>query len=187
MSHRLFVSIDLPADICRGIRTVQAPFRDLDGIRPTDPDHSHVTLKFLGDLESDQIERVIEMMESAIEAAELESFAASVNGIGVFPSFEYIKVIWLAIETGATAMTRLHDALESRSIELGFEAETHDFRPHVTIARMEHAGDKSAVQELIRSQHHQVGDFRVSEIRLKESVLTADGPEYETIATVSLK
>ena len=180
------MSIDLPADICEGIAEVQAPFRELDGIRPTDPDQSHVTLKFLGDVEDDQLETVKTALEEAVQAASIGPFTASVDGIGVFPSFDYITVIWLAIETGASPMTALHAELESRFVDLGFDAESHDFRPHVTIARMEHAGAKSAVQELLTSREPHVGEFEVTSLQLKESHLTPAGPDYETIEDVPL-
>jgi len=51
----------------------------------------------------------------------------------------------------------------------------------VTLARMEHAGPKDLVQEYVTGEAPDVGRMRVEEVRLTESTLTPDGPEYETV------
>ena len=185
-TRRLFLSIDLPPAICDGIAAVQEPFCDLSGVRPTDPTGSHVTMKFLGDVADERIERVERLLEKAVTDANIGPFDATVEGIGVFPSFDYISVIWLGLREGATPMTELHEALEARFVEAGFEPEEHDFTPHVTIARVDHAASKDRIQELVREKDPHVGSFQVEEIRVKESTLTADGPVYETLCAVSL-
>jgi 2'-5' RNA ligase len=80
----------------------------------------------------------------------------------------------------------LHEAIEDRTVAMGFDPEDHEFTPHVTLARMDHAGGKEQVQEAVRSTDPDVGTLAVDEIRLTESVLGSDGPTYRTVGSVSL-
>lgn len=185
-TRRLFVSIDLPEELTAAVDSVQRPFRELSGVRPTEPEQAHVTMKFLGDVPDERVSGVTALMEEAIEQVDSAPFEATIEGIGVFPSFDYISVVWLGVRDGATDMTRLHEALETAFVDAGYDEEQHDFTPHVTIARVDHAGSKERIQELVAEGDPTVGSFRVDSLQLKESHLRSDGPEYETIGSVAL-
>ena len=185
-TRRLFLSIDVPQALADDIGSVQQPFRGLSGVRPTDPEQSHVTMKFLGDVADRRLDTVESLLYESVAAADVDRFEATIGGIGVFPSYDDISVVWLGVREGATPMERLHETMESRFVEAGFEEEEHDFTPHVTIARVDHAGSKERIQELVRESDPTVGSFVVDELSVKESILTDDGPVYETVDAVSL-
>jgi len=71
-------------------------------------------------------------------------------------------------------------------VELGFDEEDHEFTPHVTLARMEHAGGKEQVQRTVREEAPTAGIVDVEAVRLTESELTDDGPEYTTLERFEL-
>ncbi len=183
---RMFVSVDLPERLADAVEAVQADFEPADGLRMVDPEQAHLTLKFLGDVQDDAAPEVVDGLETAVAAAEVPPFDATIRGLGVFPSFEYISVVWLGIGEGADALTALHDAVETELVERGFEPSEHEFTPHVTIARMDHAGGKELVQDLVSERDPIVGTMSVEAIHLTESTLTPDGPVYETYASVPL-
>lgn len=178
---RLFVSIDLPSALAPAVEAVQDEVRDAEGLRFTDPAGVHVTLKFLGDVDADELPAVREAIAEAVAAADVGPFEATLAGLGVFPSTEYIRVLWLGVDEGGAEMTRLHEALEPKLVALGFDPEDHEFTPHVTLARMEHAGGKETVQEAVRTLDAAVGAMDVTEVRLTESELTDEGPRYSTV------
>ena len=184
MGTRLFVSVDLD-DLAEEVARVQEPLR-LDGLRLTDPADAHVTVKFLGDTDPDRIDALTEVLEAAAADAAVGPFEVSLEGYGVFPSLEYISVVYLGVGAGSEQLTRLHEAVEARTTALGFDPEDHAFTPHVTLGRMDHAASKDRVQQLVREHHPDAGRTRVSELRLTESTLTGDGPAYETVAAVPL-
>lgn len=183
---RLFVSVDLPEALAEPVEAVQADFADAAGLDFVDPTQAHITLKFLGETPASRVDEVVEALEAAVAAADVGPFEATFEGLGVFPSLEYISVLWLGVGEGAEAFTRLQAPIEERLVALGFDEEDHEFTPHVTLARMKHAGGKELVQELVRESDPTVGTMQVEDVRLTESTLTNDGPVYETVRRVDL-
>jgi 2'-5' RNA ligase len=185
MSRRLFVSVDLDG-LAGQVRAVQGLFEDAGGLTCTDPGQAHVTLKFLGDTPDDRLPELTEGLAAAVADSGVDPFTATFGGLGVFPGLDYISVVWLGVREGGEQLTRLHEAIEERTTALGFEPEDHDFTPHVTLARMQHAGGKELVQEVVRERDPDAGNVRVEEVRLTESTLTDDGPAYTTVAAFDL-
>jgi 2'-5' RNA ligase len=185
MSKRLFVSVDLDG-LAEEVRAVQELFEGASGLNATDPEQAHLTLKFLGDTDPDRIPALVETLTGAVEDSGVDPFTAEFGGLGVFPSLDYISVVWLGVRDGSEQLTRLHEAVEKRTVAMGFDPEDHDFTPHVTLARMNHAGGKELVQDVVENEDPTVGTLQVDEIRLTESTLTDDGPEYATVASVPL-
>lgn len=182
---RLFVSVDLDG-LAREVAEVQALFDDAGGLRMTDPEQAHLTLKFLGDTVESDLPDLTTAIETAVEESDVEPFDASFGGLGVFPHLDYISVVWLGVREGGDQFTQLHEAIEKRTTELGFEPEDHEFTPHVTLARMGHAGSKDLVQEVVRNRDPDAGAMTVDEVRLTESSLREDGPEYSTVERFEL-
>jgi 2'-5' RNA ligase len=185
MGKRLFVSVDLDG-LGDAVGTVQDLFADASGLRFTDPAQAHVTLSFLGDVDPDRLDEVTAALDAAVTDSDVGPFTAEFGGLGVFPSLEYISVVWLGVESGGDRLTALHEAVAPPLVELGFEPPDHEFTPHVTLARMEHAGGKELVQNVVRERDPTAGELHVEEVRLTESRLTDDGPEYETVERFEL-
>lgn len=182
---RLFVSADLDG-LETEISAVQELVTDASGVRLTDPENVHVTLKFLGDVDEGRVPNLVETLEEAVDAAAVEPFRAEFSGLGAFPSEEYIRVLWVGVREGSSELMRLHEEIEERTVELGFDSEDHEFTPHATIARMDHAGGKEQVQRALRETDPTVGTRSIEEVRLTESVLGDDGPEYTTLERFEL-
>ncbi|MFB6110480.1 MAG: RNA 2',3'-cyclic phosphodiesterase [Halodesulfurarchaeum sp.] len=179
---RLFVSVDLPSALAEPIADLQAAFEGVSGLDFVDPEQAHLTLKFLGETDPDRVEEITAALESAVETADVGPFEATFEGLGVFPDPEYIKVLWLGVSEGDEAFEALQAPIEEHLVELGFDPADHEFTPHVTLARMRHAGGKDLVQDRLAELSPTVGEMTVEEVRLTESVLTEDGPVYETVA-----
>lgn len=183
---RLFVSVDLPDDLAGAVADLQAEFEDASGLNFIDPEQAHLTLKFLGEVEQERLPAVERELAAAVAETDVDPFTARFEGLGVFPDLEYISVVWLGVTEGSEEFAELHEAIEGRTTAMGFEAESHDFTPHVTLARMEHAGGKERVQELVREREPTVGEARIEEVRLTESTLGPDGPVYGTVESFEL-
>ncbi|SFL28826.1 2'-5' RNA ligase [Halogranum rubrum] len=183
---RLFVSIDLPDALADAVAEVQAPLQDTPGLTLVDPEKAHVTLKFLGDVDERRIPEIEDALETAVDDADVGPFEAEVAGLGVFPSMDYISVVWVGVGDGTAEMTRLYEAIERETTAIGFDPEDHDFTPHVTLGRLKDARGKEMVQRVVRDDPPTLGRFRVEQVRLTESTLSSSGPKYETVTRFGL-
>jgi 2'-5' RNA ligase len=183
---RLFVSVDLPDALAEGVAAVQESVRGASGLTLTDPGQAHVTLKFLGEVASTRVDSIESALERAVAAADVGPFEATVGGLGVFPSMDYISVVWVGVRDGNEELRRLQSAVESELVGLGFDPEDHEFTPHVTVARMEHAGGKERVRRVLRERDPTVGSMSVDSVALTESERTHSGPVYSTVRSVPL-
>jgi len=178
---RLFVSVDLPDDLVEAVAAVQDELRPASGLRFVDPEQAHVTVKFLGDVAAEDLATVEAAVERGVERAEVEPFEVTYGGLGVFPSLEYVSVVWLGVERGGDELRRLHEAVEAETTGVGVDPADHEFTPHVTLARTDHAGGKERVRRAVEQRHPTVGATTVETVRLTESELGPDGPEYTTV------
>lgn len=177
---RLFVSVDLDG-LANEVSEVQELLSAADGLRLTDPNGTHVTLKFLGDTDEDRLSDLRNELAAAIDDSGVDPFEVTFGGLGVFPHLDFISVVWVGVRQGGDALTRLHENIEDRTTAMGFDSEDHEFTPHATIARMDHAAGKELVQDVVENRDPVVGTLSVEGVRLKESNLTSDGPEYSTV------
>ncbi|WP_181685028.1 RNA 2',3'-cyclic phosphodiesterase [Halorhabdus salina] len=185
MSKRLFVSVDLDG-LGENVAAVQERFDGASGLNFVDPEQAHLTLKFLGDTDPDRMPEITDELAAAVDESGVEPFEGEFGGLGAFPSTDYISVVWFGVREGSEQLTRLHEAIEERTVAMGFDPEDHDFTPHVTLARMNHAGGKELVQDVLREEDPTVGTLKVEAVRLTESVLTDDGPEYSTVESFEI-
>ncbi|WP_050031721.1 RNA 2',3'-cyclic phosphodiesterase [Halorubrum halophilum] len=195
---RAFFAVDLSDDLVDSVADAQAAFGNPAGLTLVDPEQAHVTLKFLGEIGAGDdrgeaaddtapaLADVIAAGERAVESAGVGPFECGVEGFGVFPSLDYISVVWAGVDAGSAELTALHEALEAETTALGVDPADHDFTPHVTLARMDDARGKKLVQEVVRERDPEIGRFEVDEVRLVQSTLTSDGPVYETVTSFGL-
>jgi 2'-5' RNA ligase len=188
---RLFVRVDLDG-LADAIAEVQKPLSELSGLQLTDPTQAHITMQFLGEDDHD-IEALVAALERAVEGADVRTaetddrgFTTTFEGVGAFPSAEYIRVVWLGVGRGASELIALHRRIEAETTALGYDATDHDFTPHVTLARMDDATSKGSVQSFLETTDSEVGPLRVEDLRLTESALTTEGPEYRTVARIEI-
>jgi 2'-5' RNA ligase len=181
---RLFVSVPLHG-LAEAVSAAQEPL-DLPGLKLTDPEGAHVTLKFLGEVDASRVDELTDAIDRAVDAAEATPFEAEVGGYGVFPSLDYISVVWTGFRSGGEGLTRLHEAIERETTALGFDPEDHSFTPHATLARMRDARSKDEVRRVVESDDPDVGTLLVERVELTESTLTDGGPVYSPVERFDL-
>lgn len=189
---RLFIAIDLPADLQEGMsRAAELLKRGLreGGIRWARPEGRHLTLKFLGEVDSSRLDQASRGMEQA--AAHHAPFRIDLSGCGVFPNPRRPRVLWVGVENPDGELARLQAAIEDRLAELGFERERRPFHPHVTLGRVRRNVRGREVRELGERLGqiviHPLGGTEVSEIYLIRSELKPTGAEYTRMATAGLE
>lgn len=96
----------------------------------TPANNLHLTLKFLGEVEHEQIDPIKAALDSA--ARGFHAFDLKSEKCGYFNS-RGEKTIWLGMN--AECLSSLAEAVDIEVSRLGFECERRSFTPHVTLAR----------------------------------------------------
>lgn len=133
---RLFAAIEVPQDVRDRIGRAT---RLLAGAgwraKWVNPDNTHLTLKFYGNVELERLESLKQALRGAIEPH--AAFTLQAAGAGVFPNPQRPRVLWLGLDgRGLEPLTRLQAGIDRASGELGFPPEERAFHPHLTVARI---------------------------------------------------
>jgi len=183
---RLFVAINLPAPLRARIHDESRPLRDAQlPVRWVSPENYHLTLKFLGEVHPDKIERIGSILDRI--GREAPSFDLCLEGVGAFPTIRRPRVIWLGADPSPALRCLKQDVEWSLGV-LGFERETRAFHPHLTLGRCQ--GDPGAgvfrgLDQLASGLCHK-SSFRVETLDLMGSRLTRDGPRYTILSSSDL-
>ncbi len=182
---RTFIAIpvEATASLRQLIQQLREQFRG-EGFSWVDPVNFHVTLRFLGDTPEGRLEALPLAMRQACR--DFHSERGEVRGLGYFSFKGAPSVLFARIEGWGTTPL-LAAALDRELEELGFPSGDHDFRAHLTLARMKNLRDKMQFKEVIsqyREEKFQQAD--ASRVVLFESILRPQGPLYKPLTIVSL-
>jgi len=178
---RAFISVDMGAlpEIVNILDNLKDTNADLKIVKP---ENVHLTLKFLGEIDEKMVDRIAGVMEKSVK--EVSPFRIKLRGVGVFPSMDYMRVVWIGIEN-AEKLGIIVGRLENDLSNLGFKKEKRRFSPHMTIGRVKSPRNKEILQNFLKENREKdFGELEVKCIRLKKSVLTPKGPEYSTVKEV---
>jgi 2'-5' RNA ligase len=183
---RAFVGIRIDPNMAQGIAEVQSQLKgSLSGIRWVGNDKLHLTLKFLGEVQEDKVEPIIETLEGALR--DISQFSIFGRGIGVFPDIRRARILWVGLE--AKPLASIATGVESVLEPIGFPRERRSFKPHLTIGRWRNFDGSSdrLKQEIERFKNYDFGEARVEEVVLFQSVLKPEGAVYSPLKVFALK
>lgn len=177
---RLFISVNITdSHIKSTIADVQKQCA-FKGVKLVDPELFHFSLHFLGDTS----ESLIPELKKIIDSIKIAPFSVSLDGIGVFPALQNIKVIWAGVSTGSNELQLIKKQLDDPLEQLGFKIEKRPFTPHLTIARVKFIdpAHKSTLQKIIlENKSKKIGNQQVLSIHLMQSILKPEGPSYQSL------
>ena len=188
---RSFIAIELPDEVKSGLTQLQTQLKagKHSAVKWVDPRSSHLTLKFLGNIAADKIDKIPKALEAAAQG--LPPFHLKVNGLGVFPNLSRVQVAWIGINGEVSQLSQLQQRLESNLAPLGFAPESRPFTPHLTLARLRERAsleERQSFGRLIASTKFEaVYSFSVDAINLMRSQLTKEGAIYSQISSIKLK
>jgi 2'-5' RNA ligase len=183
---RLFVALNLPRKERDRIYRSARPLREASyPVRWVEPGEYHLTLKFLGDVHPDRVERVQQALDRVATAN--SAFDVRLGGFGAFPTIRKPRVLWLGAEP-SPALRCLKQDLEWALAECGFEREMRAFHPHLTLGRSAEergGGVFRGLDDLVARIDH-AGSFAVSSVDLMSSQLGRQGPRYSVLSSSQL-
>ena len=187
---RSFIAIELPDELKNAISRLQEQLKA--GIRApvrwVSPENTHLTLKFLGDIDAAVIDDIRNALKEAVLG--ISAIRLGAEGLGVFPNSTRVQVIWVGLTGEVDKLQKLQRSIDKELAKLGFPAEKRGFSPHLTIARLRDratANDRQDTGRLVEYTEFQSNlEFSVKSVNLMKSQLTREGPVYSRLGSANL-
>jgi RNA 2',3'-cyclic 3'-phosphodiesterase len=186
---RTFIAIPISDPVGQELARWQREFApEVPGCRWVESQPFHITLAFLGDVPSRDLNRLCLSVAAVVEP--FVRIELKVEGLGAFPSPARPRVVWAGITADdAGPLSALRDAVVGAAKQAGYGPDDLRFHPHVTLGRMKpDRGRPCDLTELIRRQQARfAGTFPVVEVVTYASTIDARGPSYAPLHRARLK
>jgi RNA 2',3'-cyclic 3'-phosphodiesterase len=187
---RLFVAVEIPEAIKAAIAGAQEDLRrelsDL-GVSWANPALFHLTLKFLGSVDAQQVETLADALETACQTfAPLQLRA---QGLGAFPDMRFPRVIWVGLSDGQGKLVELQSAVETVTRQFTVEPAEDRFTGHVTLGRAKRLTRREAQglsARLCALEAAAFGEWTATEVNLMRSQLSSEGARHSLVKALPL-
>lgn len=184
-SVRTFVCIEIPDAIKKRIARLQQTLREQKAnVSWVKSSNIHLTLKFLGDVESSRLPSVCSAVGRAVRL--VEPFEIEIAGTGCFSSVKNPRVFWVGLAGIPDQLARLHKVIDAELSTEGFPAETRPFSPHLTIGRVRSPRNSSLAAEALMTAGFESESFFATEVIVMSSDLTPSGSVYSHMGRFSI-
>ncbi len=175
---RAFLAIDLPPEHREALFAVASRLKRAGArVSWVTPDRMHLTLRFLGEVAPDALERLGDELAPVYERQ--EAFPLTLARIGAFPNVRAPRVIWAGLSPLEGPLAACQEAAETAARSIGLKAEKKAFKPHVTLGRVRDPKTAGKLMApLSDEKEFHGGEFEVGHVSLYASELTSSGPQY---------
>ncbi len=189
---RLFIALELDDTLRRNLKRVQTQFQDAKNcgavsreiVRWVAPQNIHLTLKFLGNTNSDRVPALKNALERI--AHNTAPFQLNARGLGCFPNTRRPNNVWVGLDGALDRAVLLAQHIEQECATLGFERDERGFTPHLTLGRVQRDaanGQRAALGECIKTfPRADYGSIDARAVFLISSDLRPGGPIYTIVS-----
>lgn len=185
---RMFVAVEIAQKSALQIEKLMTAFASCGAdIKWVESGQFHVTLKFLGDVEREDMASVCMGFQRAVK--DIPPFEIRAIGAGAFPKIEMPRTVWIGVEDPSNSLATAFNAIESAAIKMGFVRENKPYVPHITLGRIRKpsAALRDLSEKIAQYPRYDVGKTYVTHIDVLSSELTRRGPLYAVLARCPLK
>jgi len=182
---RTFIAIPIPDECRTMLQKLQEdlrPFRS--DVRWVAVPSIHLTLKFLGELNTEILPELTQSVENAVKAQ--AGFELRLHGLGCFPNLRNPRVIWCGIEGETESLSELHQRVETACATFGFDPENRVFHPHLTLGRVKGKRNLQPLLDCIKIGSDLECKFKADRFNIYRSTLTPQGAVYTVLKTIVL-
>jgi len=185
---RTFIAISLTPELKSELGKLMMDLKSQEkGVRWVNPASIHLTLKFLGELSLNALDKVFSGMDIA-QAKFPGTFSLKVSEMGCFPSCKRPRVLWVGVKGEKMENLRiLHTVIEDALHAEGFPREDRKFSPHLTVARIKFGNRLESFTEMFCNYPFPEKSLPVQEIHVMRSDLKPGGAVYTIQKTYKLK
>ena len=183
MNYRSFIALEAPEALRRSLTERLRLWRAQRGVKWVEDQNLHLTLVFLGDVESDRIPEVEALLEEHL--AGCAPFRLEPRGVEIFPAREP-RLIWCSLSSADERLQRLHRELVSSLRRTGFAPDAKPLKLHITLGRIRQALPPALEREIMAGEIDTAArDFHT--LTLYRSVLRPEGPLYHELRRFRLE
>jgi 2'-5' RNA ligase len=185
---RLFIALALPTDVLGALQTMQQQLRrsTRHPVKWVSPQHMHMTLQFLGEVDDERVQPIWETLNQVAQANVSATQAClHLAPAGAFPNLRRPQTIWAGVGGNLTALETLQQAIAHAMQQHGFAPENKPFRAHLTLGRVrreatpQQRATLGTALETLPQPHKTV--WQAGAPILFQSTLTPDGPIYRKV------
>lgn len=188
---RLFVALPLPEAVCEQIARAQAELRRaLAGstVRWARIEQLHLTLRFLGWVETARLAELNARLRSALAAVDALNLECA--GAGCFPDARRPRVAWVGVSEPAGRLAELHRCVNAAVGELAQAPAEEVFVGHITLGRITRlaGSDAPRLQRWLEAASaKRFGDWLAQEAILFRSELLPTGARHTVLSRFALR
>ena len=184
---RVFVALPLGSEAALQLEAIQSHLlaeaeRQKVSLRLIPNHQFHVTLAFLGDISTGQLQRVLRTVNDVFMSH--ATFRVTMKELVVFPSARHARVLGTALEDTSGALCRAATLLHGSLRREGLALEEREFRPHITLARLQ--PPTQVAFEAIQTSMAESA-FLCRTVAVYDSVLGGQGSRYRVLHSVLLR
>ncbi len=143
------------------------------------PQNLHMTFQFIGEVQENRLLDIMKVMQGV--AQRQKPIGVVYKSLGVFPSIDKARVLWLGVSEGHEELKLLSREIVRANRKVGIRDEGKPFYPHVTICRIKEF-DKRKLKEMLKQYENTTfGADTIDRIVIIKSSLTQVGPIYTVI------
>lgn len=174
-TQRLFIALNLPQEVVNEISfLINQLVPKSKGIKWVAPQNLHLTLKFLGVVDSKQRQQIEENLLKT--SGEKGGVAFQLGDIKAFPDLSYPRVIYIECqEVDGSYIFGLERKITENMQKLGFDAGKREWKPHISLGRIKASNYKLPPLDKIKYSYQ---EFQINTFDLMSSVLQKEGPQY---------
>lgn len=183
---RVFISIEPPEAIKINMERLQRELLTSGAdVKWERPGKFHLTIKFLGLIEEENLTRILGLIEQA--ALIHPPFGLTYAGIGCFPNLSLPRVIWIGCQDNDGGLQRLRMSIDRILFPEGFMEDKEAFHPHVTLGRSKGTQRLKHLTPMLENLTFEPRRTTVDTIFVMRSTLKPGGSEYLTLREIQLK
>ena len=170
MAKRLFIALELPES---RRETLAALNPHLKGLRWLPVEQLHVTMSFIGHVNSTQEEPLRE----ALAGVRVPQFFLPIQGVGTFGGARP-TVVWAGLGKGHPHLFALHKHVQDAVLHAGLEPDLKPFHPHITLGRANGVSGATLSPFLRRNAEAEFGLWKVTGFAMFSSILSSEGATH---------
>ena len=183
---RCFLAIDLNEDVYQALedlsQKLRSPRIDVRWVRTK---NIHLTLRFFGEISSQEITSASQAIEKAVET--VSPFEIKIQGLGAFPSLRSPRIVWAGIDA-SHQLIDLEQRISSELKQKEWPPPDKPFKPHLTLGRVKSSRNKQDfVHLVIKHGQASIGRLDVDHVSLIRRDLRPSGAVYTPINRFSFK